>query len=266
MAGLFVPLEASYTEDPKVQAVSEHAELLFVRSLCYCKLHWQTDGFIHRRALHKIAPFGDEVMPQQLAGELESAGLWTAVENGWRVTAWLRHNPSNEDIEEKRRRDNERKAEWRRKRDAERDASRDNGTTEPRDADATDTESQAHSQSSLSRSERVEQALDVLAERDIENHLASGGEVRNRRAYLKAVRATRVTDCASLLHALAHRHPDWTADDLADEVDADEVPVTPLRAVKTSCAECGWQQGESLYDHRRVHGEWLADFEAEEVG
>jgi hypothetical protein len=259
MAGLFVPLEASYTEDPKVQSVSEHAELLFVRSLCYCKLHWQTDGFIHHRALHKVAPFTDEVMPQELAGELEAAGLWTPVENGWRVTAWLRHNPSNEDIEEKRRRENDRKAEWRRKRDAERDASRDNGTRESRDEDATDTQAQAQAQSSLSRSELVEQALDLLAERDIENHIASGGEVRNRRAYLRAVRASRVADCASLLHELAQKHPDWTAVDLADEVEADESPVTVLRAVKTSCDECGWQQDVSPYPHGPVHAEWRAE-------
>lgn len=95
---LFVPLDASYAQDPKILDLDdERSELLFIRSLAYCKAHL-TDGLIHRRALHQIAPFVDDIAPDELAADLVRVGLWTATDRGWRVTSWLKRNPASEEI------------------------------------------------------------------------------------------------------------------------------------------------------------------------
>lgn len=95
---LFVPLDASYAQDPKVLDLDdERSELLYVRSLAYCKAHL-TDGLIHRRALHQLAPCADDVSPQVLVADLVRVGLWVESDRGWRVVAWLKHNPGSEEI------------------------------------------------------------------------------------------------------------------------------------------------------------------------
>jgi hypothetical protein len=95
---LFVPLDASYPQDPKILDLDdERSELLFIRSLAYCKAHL-TDGLIHRRALHQIAPCADDVAADVLAADLVRTGLWAVTERGWRVTAWLKRNPASEEI------------------------------------------------------------------------------------------------------------------------------------------------------------------------
>jgi len=95
---LFVPLDASYAQDPKILDLDdERSELLFIRSLAYCKAHL-TDGMIHRRALHQLAPFAGEVHGEDLAADLVRTGLWTETDRGWLVTAWLKRNPSSEEI------------------------------------------------------------------------------------------------------------------------------------------------------------------------
>lgn len=95
---LFVPLDASYPQDPKILDLEdERSELLFIRSLAYSKAHL-TDGLIHRRALHQIAPCADEVHADVLAADLVRTGLWTVTDRGWRVTSWLKRNPASEEI------------------------------------------------------------------------------------------------------------------------------------------------------------------------
>lgn len=95
---LFVPLDVSYAQDPKVLDLDdERAELLFIRSLAYCKAHL-TDGLVHRKALSSIAPFVDEVQPSVLAAELVRVGLWVEADRGWRVVAWLKHNAGSDEI------------------------------------------------------------------------------------------------------------------------------------------------------------------------
>lgn len=95
---LFVPLDASYDQDPKVLDLDdERAELLFLRSLAYSKRNLH-DGVIHRRALPTFAPFADQVPPADLAAELVRVGLWVEHPKGWRVAAWLKRNPGSEEI------------------------------------------------------------------------------------------------------------------------------------------------------------------------
>jgi hypothetical protein len=106
VTGLYVQLDASYAQDPKILDLEdERSELLFVRSLAYCKLNL-TDGFVHHRKLAELAPAGDA---DTFAADLVSHGLWVVAERGWMVPSWLKRNLSAEQIEERKAADRERK-------------------------------------------------------------------------------------------------------------------------------------------------------------
>ena len=81
--GSFAPLSAHYYDDDAVIAAGEKAEVLYLRSLA--------SGVTAR------------------AQRLVEAGLWERVDGGYRITAWLKHNASKAEIEEKQRRDAARK-------------------------------------------------------------------------------------------------------------------------------------------------------------
>lgn len=98
MSAIFVKLDASYHQDPKLLDLDdERAELLWVRGLTYCKTHL-TDGVIHRRALPSFAPFQDDIAPADLAAMLVSTGAWREHPKGWIVPSWLDHNKAAADI------------------------------------------------------------------------------------------------------------------------------------------------------------------------
>lgn len=114
-ARLHVPLAADYADDDKIIEAGEKAELLYVRGIAFCKRNWQTDGFISDGQLERVVAAG---LPgaKSRAQRLCAVGLWERVEDdllgngrGYRVTAWLKHNPSRAEIEEKRRADTQRK-------------------------------------------------------------------------------------------------------------------------------------------------------------
>jgi hypothetical protein len=225
-----------------------------------------------------------------MISELEAAGLWERVPNGWRVAAWLKHNPPSDEIEEKRRKDSERKAAWRRKRGAETDASRDSGTATPRDADATDsyTQAQAEAQSSsssdddepitsqrsgdemrrtdLPRERKVELALRFGAWSTVDDALRAGKDINDRRAYTAACYRQLRTDFAAALHKAAHEHPEWSAVDLLtvlderwDEWGTEDATVVELRPKDPQpCTGCGWEPGW-IRPHGQIHAEWLAE-------
>lgn len=105
---LYVPLDVDYLDDEKFDDVSAEAELLYLRSLCLCKRR-VSDGHIATKQLRRLSD-RMESPPADLADELVAAGLWGRTDAGWIVVAYLKHNPSTADIEQKRRTDAERKA------------------------------------------------------------------------------------------------------------------------------------------------------------
>ncbi|MGH9088815.1 MAG: hypothetical protein ACRDYZ_12030 [Acidimicrobiales bacterium] len=91
------------------------AELLYVRSLAFSAAHL-ADGFISDIQLTKFVGVGIPAIKKH-ATRLAEVGLWERVEDdslteldGYRVVAWLKHNRSKAEIEEKQRKDAERKA------------------------------------------------------------------------------------------------------------------------------------------------------------
>lgn len=102
--GSFAPLSAHYYDDDAVIAAGEKAELLYVRGLAFAARK-PVDGFISDLQLTTFRLPGVKAR----AARLVEVGLWERTEDGYRIRAWLKHNASRAEIEEKQRKDAERK-------------------------------------------------------------------------------------------------------------------------------------------------------------
>ena len=109
--GSFAPLSANYYDDDAVIAAGERAEVLFTRGLAFAARK-PCDGFISDLQLTTFRLSGVKAR----AARLVEVGLWERVEDdllgagtGYRITAWLKHNASKAEIEDKQRKDADRK-------------------------------------------------------------------------------------------------------------------------------------------------------------
>ena len=98
-------LDDKFHSNPKVVAAKLDGAGLYARALAYCGDHL-TDGYVPKE-------WAEEVAPKRLRQRLADVGLWT--ENGGRyhIPDYLDFNPSRMEVEEKRRKEAERKAAWR---------------------------------------------------------------------------------------------------------------------------------------------------------
>lgn len=103
--GSFAPLSANYYDDDAVIAAGEKAEVLFTRGLAFCARNIN-DGIITELQLTTFRLSAVSTRAKRLV----EVGLWTEVDGGYRVNAWLKWNRSRAEIEEKQRKDAERKA------------------------------------------------------------------------------------------------------------------------------------------------------------
>ena len=109
--GSFAPLSAHYYDDDAIIAAGERAEVLYTRSLAFAARK-PADGFITDLQLTTFRLPG----VQARAARLCEVGLWERVEDdllgagsGYRIRSWLKHNASKAEIEEKQRKDADRK-------------------------------------------------------------------------------------------------------------------------------------------------------------
>jgi len=81
---------------------------LYSGGLLYSQKHL-TDGVLTREVVEAV--FGGDFLAKPIEGAraMVKAGLWEAVEGGFRVHDYHDHNPQAADVLEKRRRDRERK-------------------------------------------------------------------------------------------------------------------------------------------------------------
>jgi hypothetical protein len=103
-------LDDRFHGNPKVMRAWRSAPAavgLYVMGITYCAQH-ETDGFIDEGFVMLLAPQPRE--QQKLTAALVQCGLWHEVAGGWTVNGYLDFNPSRQDLEEKRRKDAERKA------------------------------------------------------------------------------------------------------------------------------------------------------------
>jgi len=119
--GLYVPLDVNFPDDDRVLACSVEAQMMYVRSLCLVK-RTDSDGIVSQVQLRRLSD-GCRAKPAQLADELVGAGLWSTYDTGFLICAWVKHNPTSDDLKAKREANAERQRRAR-ERKAEADASR----------------------------------------------------------------------------------------------------------------------------------------------
>lgn len=111
--GSYAPLSANYYDDDAIIAAGERAEVLFTRGLAFCA-RTLNDGFITDLQLTTFRLPGVKAR----ATRLVEVGLWERSEpdlfgsegGGYRVVRWPKWNLTRAQIEEKQKRDAERKA------------------------------------------------------------------------------------------------------------------------------------------------------------
>jgi hypothetical protein len=92
-----VPLKADFYEDPKIIHAGEAAELLYVHMLAYCSRTF-TDGFIDDAQMTRLGLKRVEKRAATLAQHALISRVDDGNSHGYRVTAWLKHNPSVKEI------------------------------------------------------------------------------------------------------------------------------------------------------------------------
>ena len=116
--GPYAPLYANYADDERIMAVGEDAELLYVRMLAYAARTPRTEGWIADAVIQSrlgILPRYDEsgmvagTDAGSRAGRLADSGLITRINDGYRITSWLKWNRSVEEMDREQRRDRSRK-------------------------------------------------------------------------------------------------------------------------------------------------------------
>jgi len=108
-------VDDTFWSHPKVIMLPPRAVSLWVRAGAWSAAHGQ-DGFVPVKAVRLCGTLG-------AAHELVEAGLWEETVGaddtlaGFTFHDWADYQPSAEEVDERRRRQRERKAEWRKKRD-----------------------------------------------------------------------------------------------------------------------------------------------------
>jgi hypothetical protein len=93
----YVPLKSDYYDDPKVIHAGEAAELLFVHMLAYCSRTF-TDGFIDDAQMTRLGLKRVEKRAATLAQHALISRVDDDNSHGYRVSSWLKHNPSVREI------------------------------------------------------------------------------------------------------------------------------------------------------------------------
>lgn len=114
--GSYAPLSAHYYKDDAIAEAGPMAELLYVRGLAFCA-DVLSDGFISDTQLIRFVGVGIPT-PRKHAERLVLVGLWEKAQpdllgsegTGYVVRAWAKWNLTKAQIQEKQRRDADRKA------------------------------------------------------------------------------------------------------------------------------------------------------------
>lgn len=98
----WIRFEDNFPEHPKVLALSDAAFRLHVRAIGYAARHL-TDGRVTSAAVRSLT------RRARLTAELVIAGLWEAVDDGFRIHDYLAYQPSKAEVQARRSADRERK-------------------------------------------------------------------------------------------------------------------------------------------------------------
>lgn len=98
MSRPWVKIDATYVEDDKVMAAGALAELVFIRSIAYCRRRF-TDGYVAVHALPSLT-LGVPETSETLVGALVGNRLWAVddVKGGWRVVNYEQWQMTSEKL------------------------------------------------------------------------------------------------------------------------------------------------------------------------
>lgn len=94
----WVKLDDGFPEHPKVELAGDRAAWLYVCGLAYCS-RTLSNGFIPKGRLRHLVRLPS---PQKLADKLVEVGLWDALDNGWLVHDYAKHQRTKEQVERTR--------------------------------------------------------------------------------------------------------------------------------------------------------------------
>lgn len=106
--GSYAPLSAHYYKDDAIAEAGPMAELLYIRGLAFCA-DVLSDGLISDVQLSRFVGVGIPT-PKKHAAALCEAGLWVREDSSYRVISWAKWNLTKAEIQEKQKRDADRKA------------------------------------------------------------------------------------------------------------------------------------------------------------
>jgi hypothetical protein len=245
---LWVKLSCGFPADSRVAEAGVHAELLYIRALLHCR-ETLTDGLVSRHSLQRVALGIPK--PERQADALVAVGLWLLDDRGWRIPedVWRKWNPTASEVDDERTAAAERKAAWRARRKspngttahATEMSQRDNtvayGTRDLQPEPEPEPEKEKPPSqvltSGASPPGRVDEALTILAKAELAR--APAGSVKAPAAWTRTVVESNRHTFGATLHRLAHEHPDWTGQQLADAL---AKPTQPSVVERPLCQQC----------------------------
>lgn len=119
MKGLYGQFACAMPRDTRMVAAGPLGRLVYMEASLYCRENL-TNGVIERAQLSFWTPDVTRQQKVKLLDLLAELGALEIIDVGWRIPwrVWCEWNPTKEQVEEKRRQEAERKAEWRAKRTA----------------------------------------------------------------------------------------------------------------------------------------------------
>lgn len=98
---VWLRIEDSFTEHPKVMDLSDRSFRLHMTALCYCSRNL-TDGVISTKALRVISALVTSARTTANVAELVAANLWRPIDGGHEINDFLRYNPPAEKVKKDR--------------------------------------------------------------------------------------------------------------------------------------------------------------------
>lgn len=231
----WVKVSVALPRNSKVRQLPPAARWLYVALLCYCG-EQLNDGVLDDAAVAHVVRH-ERARSASLARLIE-VGLLTRVHSHYVIPQYLEWNRSRMEVETKRQANASRMRNVRAHERAHDGADADDrarahdelcaqqreegeGEGEMTTSHHQPLDNARHAQAGddgeqLSIDELVSAALDVLAQRDVDEHVRRGGRVTATGRFLQSCRAARERDSAAALYTAAHAHPACSPAELAD--------------------------------------------------
>lgn len=124
---VWVKIDDHFTDNPKIEKLSDRAFRLHVAGLCYCGANL-TDGFVPDDRVRRLLPS----VTKRMVAELVECNVWLPADGGYEIKSFLEYNPSKAKVDQDRAEAAERQRRWRSsRRESQRDKQRESRLPRP---------------------------------------------------------------------------------------------------------------------------------------